>query len=189
MDLTTALLSRRTIFRFTDDPVSDEVLLRALDAARHAPNHHLTEPWGFVVVGPETKGRLGEVARRLAASKAKDAKPEDLPALLDRAVKKLTDVPCLVVVTMRRTPGDAMTEREDYAAVACAVQNLQLSLWQDGVGCQWGTGGPTRDDESYRILGIDRATHEIVGFLKIGKPREIPTTTRKPVESFFSKRP
>jgi nitroreductase len=189
MDLMSAIRERRTIFRFDPSPVDDNVILRALDAARHAPNHHLTEPWGFIVVGPETKARLGEVARRLATLKAKDAKPEDLPALVERQVKKLVDVPCLIVATMKRTPENPMGEREDYAAVSCAIQNLQLSLWGDGVGCQWGTGGPTRDDETYRILGVDKATHEIVGFLKVGKPREVPPTTRKPVESFLKRLP
>jgi len=189
MELMSAIRERRTIFRFDTSPIDDEAILRALDAARYAPNHHLTEPWGFILVGAETKSRLGEVARRLAAKKAKDASPEDLPALIERQVKKLTDVPCLIVATLRRTPDDPMTEREDYASVSCAIQNLQLSLWADGLGCQWGTGGPTRDDEAYRILGVDRETHEIVGFLKIGKPKEVPTSTRKPVESFFKRLP
>ena len=55
MDLYEALLSRRTIYAFEDRPVPGEALLRALEAARWAPNHKLTEPWRFSVLGAETR--------------------------------------------------------------------------------------------------------------------------------------
>ena len=45
MDVYEALLSRRTVFKYEDAPVPDDVLDRALEAARWAPNHKLTEPW------------------------------------------------------------------------------------------------------------------------------------------------
>lgn len=182
MDLYEALLSRRTIYAFEDRPVPGEALLRALEAARWAPNHKLTEPWRFSVLGAETRAALGEVAARLGRDKAKGLSPEETERQVKRATEKVTKVPALVVVSQVRTPNDALRAREDYAAVACAIHNLVLSLWSEGVGCQWGTGGVTRDPETYRLLGIDPEAEEIVGLIKAGYPERVPPARRRPLE-------
>jgi nitroreductase len=189
MELYEALLSRRTVHKYEDRPVPEESILRALEAARWAPNHKLTEPWRFYIVGPETRLALGRVAERLALEKAAQMPPEERERQVTRAIEKVTKLPALVVITVKRSPEDAFREREDYAAACCAAQNLQLSLWADGLGCQWGTGGVTRDDESYRILGIDKEAEDIIGFFKIGYPQDVPRTTRRPLEELTLRLP
>lgn len=179
MDLYQALISRRTVHKYTSEPVADEAIDRALEAARWAPNHKLTEPWRFVVVGPETRERLGAVADRLARKKAGGLPADELEAMVLKQVKKITRLPALVVVTSRRSPGDAFREQEDYAASVCALHNLVLSLWGDGLGAQWSTGGITRDEETYRVLGVDPEAESIIGFLKVGHPEVVPPSRRK----------
>lgn len=189
MDLYEALVTRRTIYKFEDRAVPDDVIERALEAARWAPNHRLTEPWRFLVVGPETRGALGRVAERLALVKAGTMPAEERDRQVKRAVEKVTALPALVVVLCARSPEDPMREKEDYAAAVCAAQNLQLSLWSDGVGCQWGTGGVTRDDESYGILDVDKDGFEIIGFFKIGYAIEVPTLKRRPLDEVTRRLP
>lgn len=171
-----------TIYKLAERDVPDDVIERALDAARWAPNHKLTEPWRFVVVGPTTRAALGKVAERLALEKAGTMPPEERDRQVARAIEKVVKVPALVVIAVERSPSDAFREREDYAAACCAAQNFQLSLWADGVGCQWSTGGVTRDDESYRVLGIDKAALDIIGFFKVGYPLEVPRLSRRPLD-------
>ncbi len=182
MEVREALLSRRTVYKLEDREVPGEVLRRALEAARWAPNHRLTEPWRFLEVGPETRRALGRVAERLALAKAGSMPPEERERQVRRAVEKVTKLPALIVIACARSPKDPICEREDYAAAACAAQNLQLSLWADGVGCQWSTGGITRDEESYAILGVDKAAFDIIGFFKIGFAREVPSVPRRPLD-------
>lgn len=182
MELHEALLTRRTVYKVQDRPVPDDVIDRALDAARWAPNHRLTEPWRFVVVGPRTRLLLGGVAERLALEKAGSMPAEERDRQVKRAVEKLTRLPALIVIAYSRSPDDAFRDREDYAAAVCAAQNLQLSLWADGVGCQWSTGGVTRDDESYRILSLEKEAFDIIGFFKIGYPLEVPALKRRPLD-------
>jgi len=181
MNIQEALLTRRTVHHYTDREVAPDVLERALEAARWAPNHKLTEPWRFVVAGKTTRVRLGEVARRLADKKADGLDAEERAAVVQKQVAKITDLPALVVVTSRRVPGDPFREREDYAATACAIHNFVLSLWGEGVGAQWGTGGITRDPETYAILDVDPEAHEIIGFIKAGYPEKVPTSRRRPL--------
>lgn len=188
MDLYEGLLSRRTIYRYEDRAVPDEAIERALEAARFAPNHKLTEPWRFHVVGKETKAQLADVAGRLARKKADGLTPDEAERQVERARNKIAKVPALVAVSYAKTPDDPFRDREDYAAVCCAVQNLMLSLWSEGIGTQWSTGGVTRDAESYRILGVPEG-EEIVGFLKIGYPERVPTTRRRPLEEVVRRLP
>src|SRR5262252_8299973 len=46
-----ALLTRRDVrSQFRPDPVPDDVLLRILTAAHHAPSVGFSQPWDFVVI-------------------------------------------------------------------------------------------------------------------------------------------
>jgi nitroreductase len=189
MDLYEALLSRRTVFKYQDAPVPEDVLDRALEAARWAPNHKLTEPWRFVIVGPETRLKLAPTAERLARQKAEKQGREATDELIDKQVKKLTGLPALIVVLNKKSPDDAFLEREDYAASCCALHNLTLSLHADGFASQWGTGGVTRDEETYRVLGVDPEVFDIIGFVKIGKAEVVPTSRRRPLAEVVSRLP
>jgi nitroreductase len=65
MDLSTALRTTGAIREFTDEPVSDEVLARLLDAARFAPSGGNRQGWRVVVVrDPETRRRLRDLYLR-----------------------------------------------------------------------------------------------------------------------------
>jgi len=58
MDVLEAITTRRTIARFRPELIPPETLRAALAAGIWAPNHRLTEPWRFVILGPETQRRL-----------------------------------------------------------------------------------------------------------------------------------
>lgn len=183
MNALTAIHSRRTVHRYRPSTVDNDALMRILDAAHQAPCHKLTWPWRFVVVGPTTRERLLEPALRLAACKYSrcDDDPAKLPPKLREKVRnKLLDPGALVVVLLRRDP-DPFRDRENYAATACAIQNLLLAATHEGLGSKWGTGGVTRDAQTASILGVDTASEEVVGFIFLGEPETVPKVERPPV--------
>ena len=96
MDVETAIRTRRTHKAYRPEPVERETLDELFELARWAPNHHLTNPWRFRVLGPEALERLKEAAGPEAASK------------LDRA-------PTLVVCSCVLT-GDEVQDEEDLHA-------------------------------------------------------------------------
>lgn len=163
--LQSLICQRTTVQDFSSDPLPEGALERALEAGLAAPNHRLTEPWRFLRLGNETRARLAVVQARL-----KDKGRTPTAESLSRAREKLL-APAELLVVVRAVHPDPNTGREDYAAIACAVQNISLSLWAEGVGSKWGTGGVTTDAETYSILGLDAADMEIVGFLSLGFPR------------------
>jgi len=71
-------------------------------------------------------------------------------------------------VIIRVRNDDHVIAREDYAAVACAIQNLTLSLHSEGVASKWTTGAVTRDPRTYDLAEVDFDTERIEGFLWAG---------------------
>jgi nitroreductase len=182
LELYDAILTRRTIKDFRPDPVPDAALERALAAGIWAQNHRLTQPWRFLVLGPETQKALAEAGA--------DTQVQALPPGTDAttqakvragAIQKLMSKPRIVVVTCVLS-GDAFQRREDYAAVCCAIQNIQLAAWAEGVGMQWSSGKQTQQTQTYTLLGVDPAAEEITGFLYFGYPAHVPPAPpRKPL--------
>jgi nitroreductase len=153
---------RRTIHDYSTQPVDEAIVQRALGAAQEAPCHKLTWPWRFTRVGPRGRARLITLNQELKASKRSLT-----DAQVARIASKMGNPPVLLVVSQVRCD-DPMRAQEDYAAVACAIQNLCLSLHVDGVGSKWSSGAVTRHPETYQLVEIDPALEAIVGFIWVG---------------------
>jgi nitroreductase len=179
--LSALLRGRRSIDLFRPEPVGTTVLLEAIDVARWAPNHRLTEPWRFYLIGPATAAAIIDLAAEVDAAKKGAA-----AGAARRA--RLLGIPGFFVLTSRRSE-DPLLEREDYAACCCAAQNLMLYLWQRGVGVKWTTGGVTRQPRFYELLKIDAGRESVVGFFWYGLPKVVPTQERRPVTEIVTERP
>lgn len=180
--VSTVIRSRRTIHLFEEGSVPPrEEILVAIDHARWAPNHHLTEPWRFYLLG-------GERAEAIARLNAKHVAKERGEAAGQAKLERWLRIPGWLVVTCRRSD-DVLREREDYAACCCAIQNLQLYLWSRGIGVKWTTGSVTRLEQFFEILEIDREAERLVAMLWYGYPADIPKPPRKPVKEILSMRP
>jgi len=180
-ELLALLQERRTIYDFLPDPVPSDLLEEALEAGRFAPNHKVTEPWRFTIIGPETREALAEPWSRHTLRKLPpDASRERREEALAASRRKWASKPGAVVVSQVLAE-DPFRREEDYAAVACAMQNVQLAAWALGFGCQWSTSPATRDPAILELLGIPE-TERVVGFLFVGYPERIPDARRRPLE-------
>ena len=166
--------ARRTINLFDPEPIGIEPLLDAIELARWAPNHKLTEPWRFYLIGPSTLARVADCWAGFEAETKGEA------AGVARR-KRLAGIPGHFVMTSARH-ADANIERENYAACCCAVQNLMLYLWQRRIGVKWTTGGITRQPRLYETLGIDAAAETIVGYFWYGRAAIVGPQQRRAVE-------
>ena len=178
--------NRRSIYRFTDQEISDEILQQALLAASNAPCHKHTHPWKFYILGNESRQSLIPTISRLAKIKSEKLQSEDFEADNERAIAKIMKPPLLIVVTSKKSPNDKFREKEDYAASVCALHNLVLSLWENNVGSQWSTGSITRDRETYDALSIEFSREEIIGFVKAGFPEKVREVKKKPLSEIVT---
>jgi nitroreductase len=169
---------RRTVKLFLKRPVSRELILAAIEAARWAPNHHVTEPWHFYLLGTETIDKGVELTRTVTTER-KGAKLGDFKAASAAAI------PGWLVVTCRRSD-DSDRQQEDYGSFCCAIQNLMLYLSAAGAASKWSTGQMTKDPRFYDLLGIDADKEFIVGLIWYGYPKVTPTQSRKDVASIVT---
>ncbi|MCW2991763.1 MAG: hypothetical protein JWM73_2357 [Solirubrobacterales bacterium] len=151
MDLEEAIRTRRTHKAYGPEPVDRETLAEILELARWAPNHHLTNPWRFRVLGHEALVRLKTAAGPEAAAK------------LDRA-------PTLVAISAVRS-GDAVADEEDLLAAACAAYIVLLAAHARGIASYWRTPAVLRTPEGRAALGAGDDEH-LIGLLHLGPARQ-----------------
>jgi nitroreductase len=184
-----AIRTRRSIFQFKPGAIPDDLLEKILGFGVWAPNHLLTEPWRFTVLGEATHRLLAERYGELQVQKAPpdaDAKLREL--LRTSGIAKFLAKPTIVVVSCLQQ-GDEQRKLEDFAATCCAIQNIQLAGWAEGIGMQLSTNALIFDPRTYETLGIDRAQETIIGFLYMGTPDESPTRGRKALSGVMRRTP
>jgi nitroreductase len=151
MDVETAIRTRRTHKAFGQEPLSREQIEELLELARWAPNHNLTAPWRFRVVGPRALERLKQAAGPEGAAK------------LDRA-------PTLIVVSCVLT-GDPVQDEEDLHATAVASYIVLLGAHARGLAGYWRTPGLLRSNDGRAAVGLPD-DERFVGLLHLGEPRQ-----------------
>ena len=175
------LRGRRTIELFLQTPVPGELVREAIEVATWAPNHHVTEPWRFYRLGPETIGQCLDLVREMVTAK-KGADAGKFKA------QSWSQKPGWLVVTCKKSD-DELLQREDYAACAVAVQNFMLYLRKAGVGSKWTTGDITRDERFAEIIGFDGTTDFVVGLIWFGYPKVTPSQTRTDLDQVLKELP
>jgi len=159
--------------------ISQDLLKSALEAALTAPNHRFTFPWHFALVGPQGREEILELAVRMKMAK-KDAGDQD--QIRRKLVAKMLNPAGLVIFYCKRSE-DPFTAREDYASVACAIQNFTLFLTEKGYGTKWSTGKVSQHKDVYQIAGVDSDKWECVGFVWAGHPEGRVPPRRRPALS------
>lgn len=164
MQLQDAIRTWRTHKAYRAEPVDRATLEDLLELARWAPNHHLTNPWRFRVLGPQARSRLEVVA----------------DALEPGSGRKLHRAPTFVVVTAHQA-GEAIRDRKNILATALAAYVVLLAAHDPELAGYWRTPAVLRDPRACDALGIGR-DEEFVGLLYLGYPRqEQPAPARLPV--------
>ena len=174
--------SRRSVFpdqleagKKVDDAIIKEILTNAL----WAPNHGKAEPWHFTVFTGDGLKKLANFQSALYKEVAGENFKEITYGKLQSQPLKASHV---IAIGMKKTPNKNIPEMEDIAAVACAVQNIYLSVTAYGLGGYWTTGGVTYRPQAKSFFGLGEED-KLLGFFYIGHVA-IPSTgaSRQPFE-------
>jgi nitroreductase len=152
MDVEEAIRSRRTHKAYAPEPVPREVLDELLELAAWAPNHNLTNPWRFRVVGPRALEALKEAAGPESAAK------------LNRA-------PTLVVASQVIDAGDPVQDEEDLCATAAAIYIVLLAAHARGLAGYWRTPAVLREPDGRAAVGVADG-ERVLGLIHLGRPRQ-----------------
>jgi nitroreductase len=175
MRTTDAIQARRSIKRFTDQPISREEIESLLDAAALAPNHRLTQPWRFYVLGPEARYAYGLALGERKARKLTD--PDAGQRLRDSVAEEHRALPCMIVVAVVDN-ADPEIREEDYAATMMAIENLALAAVERELGTHLKTGGVMKDEAARAAAGV-KPNERIVAVVNLGQPAETPPPKKR----------
>jgi len=186
MHVSDAIASRRSIKRFTSRPVTREEIETLLSAAVAAPNHRLTQPWRFCVLGPEARQAYGLVIGGRKARKIED--PDAARAMRDTVAAEHRALPAMLIVAAAENENPEIKE-EDYAAVMMAIQNLCLAAVAMGLGTHVKTGAVMNDPAARAATGV-KDGERIVAVVNVGEPADVPPAKpRQPATAFTTWRP
>lgn len=183
--------TRRSIRRYTPEPVAPALIETLLEAANWAPSAHNRQPWRFCVVqSAATKATLSahmaeawrsdlagdgadlsEIERRIAISQARLT---GAPVLI---------VPCVTLEEMDSYPDLVRSQAEWTMAVqsvALACQNLLLAAHAAGLGACWMCAPLFVPALVRQVLALPDAWQP-QAILTLGYPAEVRTRTRAPL--------
>lgn len=152
MDALTAIHTRRSIRKYTGDPIPKEDLEAIVDAGRMAASGYNRQPWEFIVI---TETQM--IARLSVAA-----------GFMQRAA---------AVIALIIDP-EAPFALQDAAA---AVQTMLIAATALGHGSCWLEGTTRRYEEEFKsLLGVPEALR-LVTLVSLGVPAEHPTREKKPL--------
>ena len=170
MPIAELLQRRRSIKRFTDRPITRAEIETLLAAAVLAPNHRLTEPWRFYVLGPEARDAYGRALGVRKAKKIED--PDASRTMRERVAAEHRALPCMIAVAVVKNDNPETTE-DDYAATMMGLQNLALTAVELGLGTAMRTGGVMGDEAARAAAGVAE-NERIVAIVNVGEPADVP---------------
>lgn len=173
-----AIEKRRDIRTFRPDPIPDDLLMRLLRAAHHAPSVGFMQPWNFIVIKSEqTKLKLKQAADKERRALLLHYMGEQAERFTKLKIEALMEAPVTVCVTLDPTRGGLHVlgrnsiPETDLASVACSIQNLWLAARAEGLAVGWVSFYKKQDVR--HILGIPPHI-DPVALLSIGYTDQFP---------------
>lgn len=175
MNVSDAIRDRRSIKRFTERAVTREEMETLLGAATLAPNHKLTQPWRFYVLGPEARYAYGLALGSRKAKKIED--PEAAQKMRETVGAEHRALPGMLAVAQVSNE-NAETSEEDYAAVMMSIENFMLVAVSLGLGTHIKTGAVMADPVARAAAGV-REGERIVAIVNVGEPADVPPPKKR----------
>ena len=185
MHVDEAIATRRTHKVYDGTPVSAETMRALIEAGTWAPNHKYTEPWRFTVLLGAAMPKLADaVCDALEQMRKPDSAAEmKLHTKKRKFQRRAREAGAILVVTYVASPEDPVLDREDYAATACAIQNVQLAATARGLVCQWSTSGVFNKPSVRAHLQLPDE-EALVGVVFIGTPvQALEGRRHKPIDA------
>jgi nitroreductase len=171
-----AISERRSIRKYQDKPLPDEVVRQILEAAVLAPSGKNSQPWRFYVVREDKRAEMVRVMREGMAHAQEAGVPLGSAEWTARIMES---TPVTVFIFNGNAPVDVRAEDLGallggvvaVQAIGAAIQNMLLAAVELGVGSLWICDVLYACDELTAWLG---ETHQMIAAVSFGYPDESP---------------
>lgn len=174
MEVYEALFNRRSVRKFDGAPVDRTVIERLVEAASAAPSAANSQPWHFHVTSGASRDAVCGVTA-LSTVHLQEyldmLSPTDFEAA-ERFFANLGNAPVVIVVSVPLLEDEA-TRINDVLATGCAIENLMLAAFVEGLGCCNITFSFWVRDKLSELLEIP-GDREIISLVLLGHPMEVP---------------
>lgn len=142
MNTIEAILSRRSIRKYKDQPVPDDILMDILEAGMYAPSAVDLQPWFFVVIkSQEQMQRLYQIMGVVSDKMQPllEARFQNHPEVVTettRFLRQLGGAPVCILVFQYK-PDYKKTMESIVESVSAAIQNILLAATDKGLGSCW----------------------------------------------------
>lgn len=156
--LSSIIRSRRTTKPcFYEGAPSPTQVRKLIDLARHAPNHHRTEPARFYLLDANRIKKVGQLFGEVVSG---DGSNDHIIKKAEKKAKEWGLAPGLLVVTCYSDSTSNLAQKhpeisqEDYATVSCICQNLLLLFQSASISAKWSTGPVWKHPEFASTIGV-----------------------------------
>jgi nitroreductase len=170
MNVQEAVRARVSVKEYTSEPVARETIERLLELAVLAPNHRMTEPLEFRVMGEGARRAYGEVLGGRKAARIDE--PEVASRVREKVIRRHVSIPCMVAVLVHEDESPEIRE-EDYATAFMAIENLSLAAVAEGLGTHIMTGAVMGDPALREALAAG-PDQRVAAVVFLGRPAELP---------------
>jgi nitroreductase len=175
-----AISQRRSIRRFKDTPISDDIIIKILTSATQAPSGKNRQPWRFIVIKEDKRPEMIRIMRE-SLTKIKE-QGGDLGSS-EWTTNSMEKAPITIFIFnpyAENTSGQGHTSNVvDVQSTGAAIQNMLLAAQELGIGTLWICDVFYAYSELCEWIG---ETHEMIAAVSLGYPDESPNARpRKPV--------
>ncbi len=161
-----AIHGRRSVRRYLEKEVPEDLVERVLEAARWAPSPHGRQPWRFAVLTrEETKGRLADaMGEEWRANLEMDGQSAEIvEKRLEGSRRRLLDAPALVLFCLYLEDLDLYPDAERQRgettmavqSLGAAAQNALLAAYEAGLDAGWMCAPLFCPQKVVEALGLD----------------------------------
>jgi len=165
-----AIQARRSIKKFTADIPTREQVETLLALAVLAPNNRMTQPWRFLVLGPEARAAYGTALGIRKSRKIED--PAVAQATRDRTLADAVGAPLMIAIVQSLHENPEIRE-EDFAACWMGVENLLVAATTLGLGTHLRSGAVFGDAPVREAWGVGEG-ERVLGVVLLGTPEAVP---------------
>jgi len=149
MDTFELISTRRSIRKFTDEPVSDDIINKIIEAGTWAPSGLNNQPWKFAVI--------------------KDAGLRKQISALTHYSKIVLGADVLIAVFLDNSATYDRTK--DCQSIGACIENMLLYIHSSGLGAVW-LGEILKNKDKVRELAEGPEDYELMAVLAVGYPAE-----------------
>lgn len=188
LSLETLIRGRRTIRKFNDKPVPQELVVQLLQKAEQLCDYDGEVRWRYLYAGTQAeRERLADYisARAMENRMARITLGPVIQSFRQRLVK----VPANLIA-IAKTDSDPIKKDEAYGTLCRILQNFQLLAWEQQLGMTWITSQPIiQNPVFFHRIGL-QADERFVGMMHIGYFDRTPRgQVRTPADRYWTEFP